>query len=199
MLIDKTDRNFLLYFYAFLFPAVAVIVKHTVIIDDWRHVYFIYPPLVFLGLYGLNKMTGKVLMAAALLVAAQTALVLVIMIQLFPFPQVYFNFLKPHKEEYFRKNFDFEYWCAAYYQGMEYITDHDQSDTIKIYWQLSPVLNAQQFMPKHSRARVKLVHDLVDATYLITSFRGHPDDFEYPTYYEIKREHSTIMRVYKLK
>ncbi|NCX96562.1 MAG: hypothetical protein EBX41_09200, partial [Chitinophagia bacterium] len=49
-------RHHLLHFLCFIVPVWAVIALHSVIYDDWRHLYFVYPSFVLLGIYALHRL-----------------------------------------------------------------------------------------------------------------------------------------------
>lgn len=193
-------RHYLLYIACFLGPVAVIILLHSVVYDDWRHVYFIYPAFVMLVLYVLDKISvSRYKYAGALLVALQLILILVSMLRIHPFHQVYFNELISHKEEYLRKNFDYDYWGSSYKQALTYIMKTDKRDVVKIATPWEPIDLNISFLEEYDKARVQSV-GVEDAEYFLTNFRYHPQDYNYPTvYYEAKVQNSTVVRVYKLK
>ena len=52
--LENGRRNFVLYFVCFLVPPVAMFAYHGANIDDWRHLYFIYPCFVLLSVLTLK-------------------------------------------------------------------------------------------------------------------------------------------------
>jgi len=192
-------RNYTLYLACFFGPLLMVIALHSVLYDDWRHLYFIYPAFALLALYAVNALLHtkwkRIVYALCLM---QVALVMVFMVRAHPFQQVYFNQLVSHKDESHRKNYELEYWGCAYKQAFDYILAHDSSDSIRVFWSLNPVINNVDFLPAEYRKRFLLLNRNEVPYYFITNFRGHPQDFNYPyTYYNIKVQNSTILRVYK--
>lgn len=199
-LANTQDRNYTIYLLCCIIPVSAVIMLHSVVYDDWRHVYFIYPSFVILALYAINKMAlWKARAIAIMLCALQLAATGYFMVASHPFQQVYFNSLVSHNDEYLRRNYDLEYWGCAYKQGLEYILEHDHSDTIRLLHDNVPAKNNIMMVPISKRNRVKLSYDTDQPTYFITNFRSHPSDYPYSNVvYEIKVLNSTIMRIYKL-
>jgi hypothetical protein len=199
-LTNTPNRNFILYGVCFTVPVLAVIVLKSILYDDWRHLYFIYPSFVMLALFALSQFkTGlkrRIMMGLSLV---QVAMVATFMIANHPFENVYFNELVPRTPEYLRTHFDLDYWGCADKQGIEYILKHDKSDSVRIMWSLDPVGNNRMMIPANTRERVVLVPPDGHPTYFMTNWRNHPEDYPYKdVFYDIKVLNSTVLRVYKL-
>ena len=195
------ERNFLLYLMCFFAPIISVIFLHSVIYDDWRHLYFVYPSFVFMGIYFINKFINgryqKIVQGVCLL---QAAIVVVFMVQSHPFQQVYFNNLVSHDEERLRKSYDMEHWGCSFKQGLEHVLENDTSKLIRICCEYTPMLNNNiLILPPEERKRIEFaMFDKAD--YYMSNFRLHPDDYPGTEInYQIEVEGSTIFRVYKLK
>jgi hypothetical protein len=199
-LTDVSDRQFLLYLYCTIAPVAMILILDSIVYDDWRHVYFIYPSFVMLALYaihGLRKQSWKNLAVAAIL--AQAGLTVYDLVRLHPFPQVYFNRLVSHKSEYLRMHYEMDYWGCSYKQALEYLIAHDPEHDIKIQWGSPPLLINCDILQKQDRSRIKFLQPW-ESNYFITTFRTNPEDLPYPeTVYEIKRLNSTILRIYKIR
>lgn len=198
---DTPERHFTLYIVCLFAPVASVIFMGSVVYDDWRHVYFIYPSLVLLGLWVLNKlMETKAKNIVLIACAAQVVGVLVFMVVNHPFQQVYFNRFVSHKPEYLRKHFDYEYWGQSYMNGMEYLLAHDTSSRIRVFQSISPTYHAYMMLQPHQQERIHLVDRDSIPYYFITTFRQHPED--YPEYkdivHEIKVQNSTMLRIYRV-
>ncbi len=195
----SVQRNFLLYAICFTIPVLMVIALKSILYDDWRHLYFIYPSFVLLGLFTLSQFRSgvgrKIVVSLSLL---QVGVLVVFMIRNHPFQNVYFNELVSHKSEHLRTSFDMDYWGCADKQGIEYILAHDPADTVKIWWSLDPVGNNRMMIPASIRERVKLV-DSAQATYFMTNWRNHPTDYHFPEiYHDFRVLNSSVLRVYKM-
>jgi hypothetical protein len=199
-LLNVPQRNLLLYIACFAAPVIAVIALHSVNYDDWRHLYFIYPSFVMLALFAIHKLATRRRRIIVLSVCgAQILAVAFFMVRYHPFQQVYFNHLVSHKKEFLRNNYDLEYWGCAYTNGMEYILAHDTAAIIRIDHGLDPTMNAYFFIPAEQRKRIVIVDSTGHPDYLITNFRNHPADYNYPhIMYNIEVLNSSILRVYKV-
>lgn len=200
-LSNTQDRNHLLYLLLVLVPLLSVIILHSVVYDDWRHVYFIYPAFVILGLAGIHKLFSEKKKPFVYgLYTAQIIAGSIFMIRCHPLQQLYFNEFVSHKKEAIRNRYDMDYWGCAYKQGLEYILAHDTASAIKVQWSILPVENNLKMQPADVRQRIQLVGKNDQPDYFITNFRNHPQEYEYPyVFYDIKVLNSTVMRVYKVK
>jgi len=197
---DSYSRNWVLYCMCFLGPVVAVITLHSVVYDDWRHVYFIYPSFVMLVLYAIHKLSvNKLKLIVPILVVVQFVVILFTMIKTHPFHQVYFNELIADTDEYRRKNFDYDYWGSSYKQALEAILQQDKTDSILVNQHSDPLINNIMFLPASDRNRIKEA-TINEARYYITTFRGHPQDYDLGEHkIDIKVGKSTIVRTYILR
>ena len=206
ILKDKERRNYILYVACFLSPVIAVYLFHSIIYDDWRHLYFIYPSFIMMALFFINKLlknkavlknkyyTWAVKGACGL----QLAMVIFFMIQSHPLQQVYFNEFVSHEDENLRKNYEMDYWGVSNYQALKYILNNDESKHIFVTTIFPEILqNNIDELDEDDRSRVTLVHP-DSADYFITNFRFHPDDFFPDTkeYYSDKVLGSTVIKVY---
>ena len=198
---NTRERNFLLYFLCFLVPVLAVIILHSIIYDDWRHLYFVYPSFVLLALYFINKLLQtryKAIVQAACML--QLVLTGTFMVSSHPFNQVYFNNFVSHAPEYLRKNYDLEYWGCGFKQGLDHVLNTDKSKIIKINCDF-PILLDNGIMSLHEddRQRIQFA-DKGNADYLFTNFRGHPYDYpSYKTEYAVKVLNSSVLSVFRLE
>lgn len=194
-------RNLLLYAMCFSAPVFAVMLFHSVIYDEWRHLYFVYPSLVLLGIGFMHWLSQTRFRAAVIaLCAIQILLVARFMASAHPFQQVYFSEAVPRKKEYLRKNFEFDYWGASVKQALEYLLRTNPGKTLKI---VDPgfelyIKNNVAALPPADRGRIQLGTE-ENSDFLITTYRYHPEDFEYPVYYSIPVLNSSIVGIYKLR
>lgn len=198
---NTKERNLLLYLMCFAVPIFAVIVLKSVIYDDWRHLYFVYPAFVFLGIYGISKfIDGKYKLFIQIACGIQVALVAFFMVSNHPFSQVYINSFVSHEEEFIRKNYDMEYWGCSHKQALDYLTTTYPTGPIKVcVIYRTPLDNNIMMLPKDQRERIVFEKEATKADFFITNFRLHPDDFPSTNIeYEIQVLNSTIMRIYNM-
>ncbi len=206
LLFYPIQRNHLVYLFCFAEPLIAVAVLHSQIFDAWRHLYFIYPPFILCGIYGLNVLLKTKLKFIALsFMAINFVYIVSIMIQAYPYEYVYFNELivKRYEPQYLRKNFEMDYWGTSYTRAFEYILKNDTSANITVavpqpnlvgeenLWLLNPA----------ERKRIHIIEDSSQAGYFATYYRYHPQDYPFQNkeVFSIKVMNSTIMSVFKLK
>ncbi len=200
-LLNTRERNFIIYLACFILPMAAIIVLKSVVYDDWRHVYFIYPPFVLLLLYAVEKAyrsRGKKILLTAF--ALQFISVGYFMVRNHPNQQVYFNELVSHKPEFLRYNYDMDYWGASFKQGLDYIVHARPEGPIRVSSEAltgsCPLsLNIRQ-LPPRQRQRMAAVPARY-ADYFITNFRGHPENYPYPLVHHICVCGDTILAVYQ--
>ncbi len=172
-LANTRERNFILYLACFFAPILSVILLHSVLYNDWRHLYFVYPSFVLLAIYFIDKILHtryKIIMQCAC--ALQLLLIALFMIPNHPFHQVYFNYLVSHRSGYLRSHYDMDYWGCSYKQGVDRILAADQSKVIRINCEYRTMIdNAVLFLPEEERGRLQFT-DKAAADYYTSDSRG---------------------------
>lgn len=126
----------------FLGPILSVIVLGSVLYDGWRHLYFVYPALVYLAVLGSASILGWLKRESediwkigrtllTLLIGLQLLIVVSFMVRNHPYQNLYFNFLAGGLEGA-RENFDLDYWGLTFREGLEYIAATDSDEQIPI-------------------------------------------------------------------
>jgi hypothetical protein len=194
------NRQLLAYVFLFVVPPAVLIATGAAIIDDWRHLYFIYPAFVMLGVYAVYRaQQGRMARYINILLAAQVLYAGVVCISIYPYQQVYFNFIEPRKEEFFRRHFDYDYWGCAYADALKYLLAHDNRPYFRIYGESQLVDNAILMLPAEQRKRFIHVWKTDDPDYFITNYRGTSDDPPYPLYHAIQRQNNSLLGIYRMK
>jgi hypothetical protein len=191
------ERNFVLVLLAFLAPLLAVLILHSTVYDDWRHLYFIYPPMVITGLYAINYFMerGHVNFIKAAC-AIQVLLIAFAMVESHPFQQVYFNRLVSHKEGALKKKFEMEYWGCSYKRGLEWLADSIKAGSIRVNT-ITPLNNNVLLLPHTIRQRFVQVAEGDKPYYLLTNYRFVKEDSLYlPLVHRISAGNSPIMDIY---
>jgi hypothetical protein len=204
---NTPDRNFLLFLLCFWAPIIAVIGLNSVIYDDWRHLYFVYPPFVFIAIYMVHRimqmLPSKFSMVVPAICAVQAAVIGLFMVKNFPFSQVYFNELVSHEKEYLRENYELEYWGCGFKQALDHLVTTDTAQTIHIACNYNaPLSNNIMMLPAAERKRIEIIPipQISKADYFVTNFRGHPEDYPSKNIgYSVSVLNSTILCVYDLK
>ncbi len=159
-----------------LAPILSIIVLHSVVYDGWRHVYFVYPLLVMLGVYGIRSLM------TILPSWAQFGMGIICCIQIIslsvwifvnhPYEQVYFNPLAQKRIPHIEQQFELDYWGLSYKQELEYLARTDHQQTISIAFQNPPGELNVSALPITLRQRfaVRNEHDTT-AQYFMTNYR----------------------------
>lgn len=204
-LFNEGNRIFTLLLACIAAPLTAILFLDSIVYDGWRQLYFIYPPLVLIAVFGINKLWehfkyGKEVTFSILVLSF--GLTLVSMVKNAPYQQVYFNEAFWFKEEgYIKANYEQDYWGTSYKEAIEQVLNSDPSDTVSL--SVNNFCGQLNFMILDKRLRERiLLQDSSEATYFITAFRwnheGYPQyaDKEYAS---IKRNNSTISKTFKLR
>lgn len=196
----------------FLGPLTAVIVFRSILYDGWRHLYFIYPALIYLGLIGFEMILSiiekygldiqKLLKNIIIfIISAQLVFVLYFMIRSHPYQNVYFNFLTGGLEKA-RQNFDLDYWGLSFREGLEYIASHDKDDIIPVYFAGGSYDNTFILAPEvANRFAVLGQKDIAKAKYVLSNYRWQTYDIlpHDRAVYTVKVDGADIMSVFKVR
>ena len=201
---NKINRNHLMYFLCFAGPILVIIILRSTLYDSWRQLFFIYTSFILLAVYGLNyllKTRLKVIIPILTFIGFGS--IAYFMISNHPFQQVYFNRFVPRESpEYLRKNFELDYWGSSYKADLEYILATDTSNRITFFVANYPGYSNRYMLKQNDRKRLEYVNNekWLEATYFITNYRYHPEDYEELKpyrYHSFKVFNSTIIDIFK--
>jgi Dolichyl-phosphate-mannose-protein mannosyltransferase len=197
--------NFVLHLSIFIFPFCAVVVAHSVLYDDWRHLYFTYAGFGLLAVRGLHFLSEKNKKLPIFAVFGAVP-VLIFMLENHPFSMVYFNEIPKKEKDYLVKNFDYDYWGVSYKQGLEYILNHDTAQNIKVCPNDPPGFQNQERLSPNLRKRLEMVRELRDADYFLTTYRiycprfkGDYDTLAPKEMHSFVVNNSKVISIFKLK
>ncbi len=163
----------------FFVPLLAIIFFKSVVYDGWRHVYFIYPMLILIAVYGLESLFEHLKKFQF----ASRSLLIVVVLNLFmlmywmaknhPHQNVYFNTLSRKIIKDIPSKFELDYWGLSYKQGLEYILNKEQHQAIKISVSNLPGRLNHLILSKKDRERI-IFCNANDSTfsYYLTNYRG---------------------------
>lgn len=202
LLLNTKERNNIFFIICFLSPIFIAIALNSVLYDGWRHLYFIYPSFVLLAIYGLNffirKKKNMLLIASSILTFI---FITGFMVKHYPIQHVYYNcILRFTPPEYIRNNFEMDYWGVSYRQSLEYILENDDSPIINVNISNFADYMIIKILSPKDRNRVNFV-PFEKATYFITNYRWHPQDYEELKnleYHSFKIANNTVNKIFKL-
>ena len=159
-------------------PVASVIWKGAVVYDGWRHLYFVWPGLVIVGLAGtwwlfhrLGTLIPKVMLWVALIVALIPTATWILMNH--PHQAVHFNSLV-RKDAYL--SYEMDYWGGSYLQALKWLTATFPEGELKVIHAHTPGYLNQEMLPKHERDRiVNASHEEAD---FLLSIHRYPREFE---------------------
>jgi len=194
--------NFLLFFIFFIIFFLTI--KFNVSkFGGIRHLYFLYPIIIFFSLYSLKKIliNNKLKFIFFFLISFN-------MIYLFswnfinhPHQQVFFNILF---KNYAKKNLSLDYWGLSNIHAIKYIVEKNKNKKIKIGTVSFSSLEASTLMLDNKyKKNILLAYELKEADFLIDNYMKKLrnnfviDDTEYQKYFEIVVDKVPISTVYK--
>ena len=203
--VQDADWQDLLFLGLGLAPLVAVIVLHSALYNGWRHLYFIYPMLLLLGLRGLvgawrwrapGRWRRYWQPALGLAVGSLLAVIGVRMARLHPLENLYFNALAPEPVGTY---YETDYWNMGLIQGLEWILRHDARPHIRISSNLlTAVAVSQLLLPAEARQRLEPVADPAQADYYLDSASyPHAAPYARPLY-TLWAENIQVFSLYRL-
>ncbi len=201
--------HWIIVFLWLFIPVAAIYYFHSVLYDGWRHMFFVYPPILLVSILGLkslyqwlvhwtrSKLAVKI--ALGLLVAAGLLEPAWFMARNHPYENVYFNLLAGDPAG-LRGRYEMDYWGLSYKQGIDAILARDPGRHIKIAVANNPGDFYIKFgLPPEQQSRIIEVQDPQDADYFVTNYRWHPQEYPYPDlFFSVKVRGEDIMAVYKM-
>jgi hypothetical protein len=194
----------------FFLPVVGCVVLKPIMYDAWRHLFFVYPALVYIALLGLEAIVAKVVVwagevrrptvyaAVAGILLVAIAPVATFMVQNHPFEHVYFNRLAGADMKQVKQRYELDYWGLSYRKALEYIVRSDTSSHIRIFTTTYPGRVNVAMLPPADRSRVDLVASDADADYVMTNYRFHPQDYGYTNeVYSVRVGNASIASVFR--
>jgi hypothetical protein len=171
---------------ALVLPLTSVVVLHSTLYDGWRHLYFVYPPLLYVAVCGYVSLASAVqsasqrlalrcaLPAIMALFLAGTALYIV---RAHPYQNVYFNRLAGPDLSAVRGRYDLDYWGLSCQEGLKQLLDRDPSPTIRVFAETANFAQSAYLLPRSQAKRLDFVKDPAEADYYATHYRAPVPSF----------------------
>ena len=203
---EKKDLFLLLYL---ILPIFIVIFLNSTLYGGWRHLYFIYPGIIYFIAVGVDfflkskiKKNYKSLFIFFLL--AGLTYNLVNLIKLHPYQNIYFNAIIEKKAN---KLFPIDYWGLANLEALQFVINLDKENLKTIRPASFTPLDFSKKLIKLDKNNIQITgtEDL-DQDYIFTNFYyerdpRYTDKYLIPKNYKkifsIKRGHIIINEIYK--
>jgi len=131
----EKEKIFLFLFFIIFIPIFIIFLADTIIYNSWRHLFFLYPPLILILVYFLENISKKFRKRKiSFYVKAILAIILINniynQVNLHPFQYIYFNSLF---EKNANKLFEIDYWGLSNKQSLEVLVKNNlEEDRILI-------------------------------------------------------------------
>lgn len=190
-----------------ILPIFSIIIGKSVVYTDNRQMYFCYPALLLVSLFGLNSLIQWIKQKAkywqiviALILVAGLANPIIFMIRYHPFQNVYFNILAGLKMSDVREKFGLDGWSIATKQGLEYLLKTVPEGEIRVSSRDGRNLDDLDFKTLPRDQRDRFVFDDQNPDYIFTSYRYYPQRMvtKGEVYYSIMVGDAPILTIYKV-
>jgi hypothetical protein len=200
---DRRQSTIWAALFIILFPLVFRAAKLSVVLDGWRHMYFVYPFMVLVMVYGLDEVSRssrKISRALIyLLVVVGLSGSLVSIIRMHPYEYVYFNTTARKVFRPIDEKFDMDYWGISYRQGLEYILATDKrKENIKVNIYNAPGYRNLECLPPAERSRFTAMDDMEDADYYLSNYRMNLGTDSLTPFHTIRAQGDKVLGVFKL-
>lgn len=214
-LIAVNDKNndvwrgnkemFDIYFFALIFFSIIIFINTGLGYTGWRHLYFIYPSIILISLYGFYYI-GTILNFKVIKFLTYFFLIINVTYLAYwnfvshPYQYVFFNHIF---KKNFNKNFDMDYWGLSNKTSIEYIIKKNKNFPIVIGTKsFSSLEKSSLIFSNEDRKKISITHNLDNADFVITNYMPKNKDFiidenKYEKYYEVIVDNIPINTVYK--
>lgn len=117
-------RDFFMLFY-FLIPLFTVIILDSTLYGGWRHLYFLYPGLIYFVIISFEKLEKHFKKIFLVLFVASLIINVFNLIKLHPYQSVYFNSLVEKKAN---NLFEIDYWGLGNVEAVKFILENHKKD-----------------------------------------------------------------------
>ncbi len=129
---DNQKKDFYMIFF-FLAPILSVIFFNSTLYGGWRHLYFIYPSLIYLVGIGINYFyfiikkffSTKIFTVLIFLFILHN---LYNLVKFHPYQNIYFNYAI---KKYVNELFEIDYWGLANHEAIEFIIKDSKKDNLE--------------------------------------------------------------------
>lgn len=200
-------RDDLIYIAWFFVPLLMVLLLNSVVYDDFRQLYFIYPAFILIALMGVEftinwaknfkKWRMVILGSVGAVTVINIAAALFFMIHNHPYQNLYFNILAGGMKNA-KQNFDLDYWGLTFREGLEYIAKNDPSLDIPVFFSHGHQDNIA-ILKDEDRKRFIPLAIPEGAKYILTNYRWHKEDYapDLEKVYSVKIDEVEVMSVFK--
>ena len=209
---------FLLYSLIIIFlPLFLIIEFNSTIYNGWRQIYFVYPSIIFVCIFGLDYIFKYKYLKKYILILITLSLSLNFFnsFKNHPYQYNFYNFFVKDKD---LKNFEHDYWGVSNLDILKKIEDFSDEEYYYIYvFSVNPYHYSLNMISEKDKNKFKFVQNLQDADFILSNHyyqdyyykekdyleSKHPsyiEDFlnsKFDLVYEIKSNNVRINSIYK--
>ena len=202
----SNNEMFDIYFLMMILFPILLAIKQSLGYTGWRHLYFIYPSLIMISLYGLYYLhlifkTKIIRIVIYLLITINLTYLAHWNYKFHPYQYVYFN---PIFKNDFNKKFEMDYWGLSNKSAIEYIIANNTNYPIKIATKsFASLQKSSLILNDNDKIKISIIGDLDEADYIITNYAIRLnndyviDKNKYKKYYEVLVDSVPINTVYE--
>jgi len=194
------ETYFTVFLAAFVFaPIVAVAVMHSIVYDEWRHLFFVYPGFILVAVWAMHTLyeyfPG---------IKTRTVMGVLVLLQLTEVgwwcasnPHYTYLYFNPPARSYACGGFDHDYWGMSYKNGLAFLLTRYEHTPLKICFVHTPGIYNYWTLDNEDQQKLQIVpYD--QAEYLVTNHRFEKEPFHFgEIVFEDKVDGCAIVTVYR--
>jgi hypothetical protein len=188
-----------------ILPIAAVIVEKSTLYTDNRQMYFCYPPLLLISLYGfvkllefLKKRTIRWQLWIGVVLVLGLAYPAYFMVRYHPYENFYYNFLAGSKMSIIKQRFTLDSWMITSTDALKYILKTDPTKYITVKF-IDGTPRGVFLLSKADQARL-IINQEDQPMYVVDGYRFYPTEKVTggSIYYSFKIGDTDVLTIYKM-
>ena len=165
---DNSDFFDLFVFFLLILCFLGAVLISKSIINGWRHMYFLYPLLIYFSLFSFKLIKWRKFLL--LLFMFSFSFNCYWMVRNHPHQMVFFNSLAGNN---LQNKFELDYWGLSIKNALENILKYDKQENIKVIGMSRTRINFTLFLlNKDEKNRIEIVNNVDEADYIISIFNS---------------------------
>ena len=196
-LLWKDNLQFYLqYNFLIIFAVIFLIIeKNSTIYGGWRQVYFIYPSMIFLSVYGVylvsNYFANKNKIFISIIYIFLISQVIWI-ISNHPYQYVYYNYFA---RDYIKNNFENDYWGVSNKDLLINLDRIKKRNEYKVHiYSASPYEKSLLLMDANIKGKFKFYENINDADYIVSN-HYYQDKKPYEEYIFLRNRYKILYEI----
>ena len=128
---EASQKTHLFIFCNFFIPIFFVITLNSTLYNGWRHLFFLYPFLIYLSIYGIHRVSKfidlKIYKLIIFMLIGQTISNIYFIYKSHPVQNIYFNFIV---KDFITENMPIDYWGLANKKTIDFLLSKKKNFSI---------------------------------------------------------------------